>query len=748
MRTHRGVQESLWALVTAILSMGAGAWVLRLWRADLRIPLKPEGDSYLALGAIKAMLENGWYLSTPALGTPGGQDLSDFGGFNGDNVDWLIIRGMGWFVHDPALLLNLFFLLGFGLIGAAAYVVLRDFRVSRLTSLALSVFYANLSFHFTHGEGHLMLSAYFAVPAGIWLVLRVLTGQPLIRRREGGGVRQWLTPLNGGTAAAIIVVGGSTLYFAVFTLLLLIFATPIQAIAVRSWRSLITGAGAFVAVSVVLALNLAPGLAYRLANGPNLAVAARSSYESELYSFSLVRLVYMVSGHRIDYLSDLGNRVAQGSLTTGEGETLGVILGTTLLVMIGMLFVWTIRGRSASGPRGALISATVMTAVLVFLIGTTGGVGAIIANLVSPQIRAWGRLTPFLALLCLMILAFAVDWCRRRLAPVGPKRVLSTILPLLVAGVAIIDQTSPSNIPDYLGAPARWTAEKQFVQQIEEYVPRGSQILQVPLHQFPEARGVNEMGDYDHMVGYIHSRNLRWSYGAVKGRPADWSTAALDMPLDQLIPAAALAGFAGVWVDNAAYKDNGRRTDRQVQAIVGEGVMPIREAGGRRVFWNLQPLASRLKAVTTTKQQESIAAALTAPTTLQYGQGFYLVETDGTRTWHWADDNAVMTITNASARTQRARWRATLIGADDARTTIFAGDRRLATTRTGTTGTPVEFLVDVPPGGLPIRFETTGTDLGPSNSDPRRLYLQVSDATITNPAFGTLRRARERAGVP
>ena len=73
------------------------------------------------------------------------------------------------------------------------------------------------------------------------------------------------------------------------------------------------------------------------------------------------------------------------------------------------------------------------------------------------------------------------------------------------------------------------------------------------------------------------------------------------MPLDQLIPAAALAGFAGVWVDNAAYKDNGRRTDRQVQAIVGKGVMPIREAGGRRVFWNLQPLASRLQAVTTTK---------------------------------------------------------------------------------------------------------------------------------------------------
>ena len=749
MRAHRGVQETLWTLATAILSIGAGAWVLKLWRGDLRIPLAPGGDTYLGLTAIKSMVENGWYLSTPALGAPHAQNVSDFGGFNGDSISWLILKFMSLFTGDPALLLNLFYLLGFGLAGAVAYLVMRNLGVSRLTGLALSVFYANLSFHFTHGEGHLMLSAYFAVPAGMWLVLRVLAGRPLFRRSTAEGWRSWVTPLNAGTLGAIILAGGCTLYFAVFTLLLLLFATPIRAIASRSWRALLTGAGAFVAVAVVLLLNLSPGIAYRLANGPNLAVAARSAYESELYSFSLTRLVALVSGHRWTYLSDLGNRIAGSSLTTGEGETLGVILGLTFLTMIGMLLVWAIRSTGARGPRGAVINAAVVTAMVAFLLGTTGGVGALIANVISPQIRAWGRITPFLALACLIVLAFAVDWGRRRLARIDRRRVLSTALPLLVAGVAIIDQTSPSNIPDYVGGAARWNTEAAFVQSIETALPSGSTVLQLPFHDFPEAGGVNGMGDYDHIVGYVHSNTLRWSYGAAKGRRDNWTQAAKGVPLREVLTAAAAAGFGGVWVDNAAYKDKGRVMDARVQAIVGSGTPAIHQADGRRVFWPLAPLHRRIAAVTSPAQRATMAAALVDPTTIEVGTGFYQLETDGERIWHWATNDATMTIVNEAPGAQRVRWTAMLTGADDASTTVYAGSKKVAYVRVNTRGVHVNLLLVVPPGGLPLRFVTTGTDLGPQNNDARSLYLQVSDPAVHNLAYPlVVSPAATRADVP
>src|SRR5947208_2500886 len=51
---------------------------LRLWRADLSIPLSSKGDSLLTQLWIKGIIENGWYLSNPSLGAPFGQEMHDY----------------------------------------------------------------------------------------------------------------------------------------------------------------------------------------------------------------------------------------------------------------------------------------------------------------------------------------------------------------------------------------------------------------------------------------------------------------------------------------------------------------------------------------------------------------------------------------------------------------------------------------------------------------------------------------------
>ena len=53
----------------------------------------------------------------------------------------------------------------------------------------------------------------------------------------------------------------------------------------------------------------------------------------------------------------------------------------------------------------------------------------------------------------------------------------------------------------------------------------------------------------------------------------------------------------------------------------------------------------------------------------------------------------------------------------------------------------MHFRLAIPVGGLAVRFVTTGTDLGPQNNDPRSLYVQVSNARISNDAFAILRNA-------
>ena len=731
------VQEIPWVLATMVLSMLAAVWVLGLQNAPWRVPLDPQGDTYLGLSAIKGMLENGWFLVNPALGAPAGQNLVDFSGFNGDHLYWFVLRFLGFFISDPVLLLNTFFVLGFAMIGGVAYVVLRDLGVRRITSLALSAFYANLAFHFHHGEGHLVLSNYFAVPAGIWLVLRVAMGRGLVRRGSGGAIRQWLTGTNVATVLAVIAVGGSTLYYAVFTLILLVFATGFRALAVRNWRPLLVGGGAFAGVAVVLLLNILPAIVYRIANGPNTGLAARVPYESSLYSFDLTRLVFLVSGHRIERLSNLGNQVAQGSLTLGEGDQLGIVLGLTFLVMLGLLGVWVARGRGAQGQHGPLLNATILTALIVFMLGTVGGLGAMIANLISPQIRAWSRLTPFLAFLCVIVLCLGIDWLRRRIGEAGPRRVLSAALPLVVAAGALWDGTSPTNRPNYPGNAARWEVDGQFVDAISARMPTDSAILQMPVRTFPEAGGVNEMGDYEHLVGYIHSNGLRWSYGGVKGRPSDWSAAAADLPPEQLIPAAVAAGFSGLWVDRRAYKDDGAALEKAVQRVTGLSTPTVKSSDGIRVFYDLRPYTARLDRTTTPSARQALANALLHPTLPVYGAGFYLEEKTPDETWRWAASTAALDITNGADTSQVVSWTARFRSAPGSRLTITYGGRVVAT-RTfagGAETNGVSLRLRVPPGGGQLRFVTKGQDLGPENNDVRSLYLQVVDPTLQNLAL-------------
>ena len=59
-------------------------------------------------------------------------------------------------------------------------------------------------------------------------------------------------------------------------------------------------------------------------------------------------------------------------------------------------------------------------AALAFLFGTFGGLSALIAFYVSPQIRGWDRILPFIAFFSLVGLALATDaaraWLRGRVA--------------------------------------------------------------------------------------------------------------------------------------------------------------------------------------------------------------------------------------------------------------------------------------------------------------------------------------------
>src|SRR3954470_16844792 len=196
------------------LALALAALALHLWNADLHAPFDYGGDSNANQIVIKAMLEHGWFQHNANLAAPFGQNLLDFPVYSGETLQFLIMKVIGIFTGDSAVVMNVFFLLGFPLAALTAFATLRLLGIGRLAAVTVGVLYAIAPYHFLRGEYHLFIGAYYGVPLGVFLALTVLLGRPMPRM-------VWVVIF-------CLVIGSAHVYYAVFTLLLLAAAVVLR----------------------------------------------------------------------------------------------------------------------------------------------------------------------------------------------------------------------------------------------------------------------------------------------------------------------------------------------------------------------------------------------------------------------------------------------------------------------------------------------------------------------------------------
>src|SRR5436305_39713 len=251
--------DLVWGVGAAVLACVAGALALHLWNADLRVPFSDRADALHNQLIIKTVLDHGWYQHNPDLGAPFGLKLYDFPVVSGDNLQILLMKAIGIFTKDSALVLNLYFLLTFPLAAATAFACSRLLGLSRPASLVVAVLFAILPYHFLHGEGHLFIAGYYAVPISCLLVVRALGGDAFdLRDRR---TLLWL-------AAAAIVVGSAHVYYAVFAIALMTAAIVVRLIVDRP-RGAAAAATVVAAIAAITVANHLPNIVYRAQHGQN-----------------------------------------------------------------------------------------------------------------------------------------------------------------------------------------------------------------------------------------------------------------------------------------------------------------------------------------------------------------------------------------------------------------------------------------------------------------------------------------------
>jgi len=569
---RRWARELAWLVVAEAGTIVAMVAVLRLWRARWRIPFYSDGDATLTAAWIKTVLVRGWYFDNPKLGFPTGANARDYP--TGDLWHLVLLRIFALASHDWALAMNVTFVGSFLLITVTAYIALRCLSVRSVTAAGGAIVTAFLPYHFAHNETHLLLSDYSVVPLVVVLAVAQLSDRPWFRIRRDlrvGWSRQ--------VAAVAIVVwaaGTGSFYYAIMSAALLSVTALFASVVRRHIEPALSALVLIAVLGIVVVAQLIPTFINDAHHGRNHAFD-RQLAGQDVYSLRPVLLFAPIDHHRISALGSLTRKYETVS-NPDEVQAVGLVAAAGLAGLLVAAAAPLVGRRRLRHPNDRALALIALTALA---LGITAGGGELLALVGLTEIRDWNRISIYLGFVGVAAAAGALD---RFLTRRSFSSTIVAAIVLVCVTVAILDQTGGSDTPPYRSVAAEFTVERDFIQHIQQTVGHNAAILQLPYTEYPESPTIVRMPEYAQMRGWLHSDTLRWSYGAVKGRPT-WQDGQLGLPVPDQLRRAEKAGFTAVWVDRRGYEDNGANIERQLRACLGPPVLI--ESDNERVLYDL-----------------------------------------------------------------------------------------------------------------------------------------------------------------
>lgn len=561
-------------------------WVMQLWQSDLRVPFTYFGDAVWTSLAIKGTIEHGWWWFNPSLGAPAGLNFGAFPAM--DNTHFLIIKAISFITGNYAVTLNLFYLLTFPLTTITSLYVFKKLNFLYAPALVGALLYTFLPYHFFRSY-QLHMASYYLVPLMILVVLWVLAGDSIVRPGVTG---RW-PKLHFGfrtifAVAVSILVGGCGIYYPFFSCFFLLLAGVIGSLQTTRIHHLLSALVLVGVISGAVLINMTPLLVYQRSHG-KASLGARSVADAEVMGLKVGQLVLPIGGHRIPRLAALRARYNAGPLTN-ENDT-------SSLGFIGAIgFLWLLVRLFYRKPASLLLDHVSWLNIFGVLYGTIGGFAALFSLLISPQIRAPNRISPFIAFFSLLAVTYLLDRGYKWLEG-HKKHVLGAVFVSVLIVIGVLDQTTTSFffIPEYKKIEVEYRSDAEFVSRIESSLPNGAMVFQLPYMTFPENGPLHRITqDFEHVKPYLHSTKLRWSYGAINTDHYDtWQRTIVAKPVPEFIDEIVANGFSGVYINRNGYADAAASLEAQLKTVLGES--PMTNSDGTLLFFSLTNYTSQKK---------------------------------------------------------------------------------------------------------------------------------------------------------
>ena len=574
--------RSWWMLsapLAVLLMFAALPWL----RSDFSVPVPLFGDTLWFLVGFKSLLQNGWTWFVPQLSAPTGLLAIAFP--SNTTVDWALSWLLTPMFKQAGALLNAYWLLSVALTALTCGLALRCLRVSPLATFALALCYALLPWVFMRNVGHISLVYIWVPPLCLGAVYLALSAPDWLER-----------PFRWFVIPACALQGFSYIYFAAFGAFFLLLGTLLGLRAGARRRVIRSGFLAFAVLVGCTVVNLAPSFYVWHRDGRPANMDYKSAQDAEKYGLKLRHLLSPSWNTPLPGLAQWGRRNVAAYSTDSEAASsrLGLVGSVGLVALLFALF--RVSGaRTTTDVRAKVDAAAARLVLGGLLLATVGGAGAIF-NLLVRDIRAYSRISVFIAFFCFV--GFEHLWNRGEtmLRDHRKLRSVATALLLVFFAVALVDQMSDARI---LRARAEKDREgehrlREFVGNIEARLPSGAALFELPQTSFPPDAGVERMGPYDHARPYLDSNALRWSWPTFSRKQQAIVDALASTP-GPLLPAALVQrGFSAVWIDRFGYKDNGAATQREL-ADGGARVL-LESSDARYVVMDLRGVTSSTQA--------------------------------------------------------------------------------------------------------------------------------------------------------
>ena len=559
----------------------------------LSAPLGYSGDGVSSILWAKEVEDTGWIFENHYLGAPERFTGYDFIANFLCNVDTFLIKMIGLVSDNCIRSINMLWILYFGLASGIGYSVLRAMNINQLLSVIGGVLFSSPTYMFVRNTNHITLSAFYFVPLSILVCLWLFEDQEGYLKPARGFFRQ---PRNILTILILFLIANNGAGYYQFYTCFFLSVTELYTLCIRrNWKHIYKYLIMIFLIIGFAVLAISPALLFQLKYGSNLGITTRGVTAVETFSLKITQLFIPVFFKCIPWVNSMMNIYNSSaplinenfgsflSIWGGIGFLLAVVY--TLVPFPGFAAVNTGEDGRVLPAQIRLFSVMIISAVLFATVGGFSSLIALVTNFTS--MRGNNRISIFILFLSITVLCRTLQNVFHRLnkRSVWRRGLIGSVCALLavfsfyyqIPGIGYYDAVFEGNLINY-------HSDQKFVRELEAQLKPGDSVFQLPYHAYPEGGNVNNMPDYQLFIGYIHSEDLKWSHGVMKGRKGDgWNRKTAKLPAEEMVDAILSRGFRGIYIDSRAYLEEDLKTlTGEIERVLQvKGIAQKSQAGKR-----------------------------------------------------------------------------------------------------------------------------------------------------------------------